>query len=365
MKRRKLQRRKGHSPAEPVDATDPHSLLAHIGRHLAWLKARGYCDDGLWTRRADLLEFCLWCVDRGVERPPDLNRTVMDLYQRYLSQRPKKDGSPLTPQTQGKKLTAIAKYCKWLVRERLVAYDPAAELEMPRRQIRLPQAVLTIDEVERILAVPDIRTPLGLRNRAILETLYATGMRRSELLRLLLEDLQLNRGVISVQLGKGGKDRFVPVGERAAAWITKYLRESRPALEVTIGERAVFLSSRGNSIAPHHLTDLVAGLIKAAGVDKKGGCHLLRHTAATLMLEGGADIRFIQQMLGHADIKTTQVYTRVSLHKLKSVHGATHPGAKLARRPNADRDEAPPQEELLEALDETTEDLPSLELPDP
>ena len=143
----------------------------------------------------------------------------------------------------------------------------------------------------------------------------------------------------------------MPVVERAAAWITKYLRESRPLLEIDSRERAVFLSSRGNPIAPHHLTDLVGGMIKESGVNKPGGCHLLRHTAATLMLEGGADIRFIQQMLGHADIKTTQVYTRVSLHKLKAVHGATHPGAKLARRSEAESAEPPTREELLAALE--------------
>jgi len=346
------QRRKGRSPAEPLPHSDPHSLSAHVGRHIAWLLARGYSEDGLWTRRADLVEMLSWCSERGIERPADLNRTVLDLYQRYISQRPKKDGNPLSPQTQGKKLMAVAKYCRWLARERLVLYDPAADLELPRRQVRLPQAVLTIDEVERILATPDITEPLGLRNRAILETLYATAMRRSELLNLRLEDLQVNRGVISIRQGKGSKDRYVPLGERAAAWVTKYLRDARPQLQTLRSERAVFLSARGTAIAPHYLTELVGRLIHEAGVDKPGGCHLLRHTAATLMLEGGADIRFIQQMLGHADISTTQVYTRVSIHQLKAVHEATHPGAKLERRGDSQRGTEPAtREELLEALE--------------
>ena len=179
-----------------------------------------------------------------------------------------------------------------------------------------------------MLAVPDPTTVLGLRDRAMLEMLYATGIRRSELLSLNLEHVELNRGVLSIRHGKGDKDRFVPIGERAAAWIRKYLVEARPKLMVYRDERAVFLSARGNRITDHYLTELVAKAIEESGIEQEGGCHLFRHTAATLMLEGGADIRFIQQMLGHADVKTTQVYTRVSLHQLKAVHAATHPGAQ-------------------------------------
>ncbi len=326
------QRRKGHSPAEPVPSDDPHSLTAHIGRHLAWLEGRRYSTPGLWTRRADLVEFCTWCEAREVTQPSHLNRTVIDLYQRHIAHRPKKGGSLLSVSTQSKKLLTVAKYCKWLARERLVAYDPAAELEMPRRAIRLPKAVLTAEEAERVLAVPDASSVLGLRDRTILEVLYATGIRRAELLNLDLEHLELNRGVIAIRHGKGDKDRYVPLGERTEAWIRKYLAESRPKLVVHADERAVFLSAPGNRIAEHYLTELVAKAIEDSGIDKRGGCHLFRHTAATLMLEGGADIRLIQQLLGHADLKTTQVYTRVSLHHLKAVHAATHPGARLGRR---------------------------------
>jgi integrase/recombinase XerD len=326
------QRRRGRSPGQPVDSDDPHSLTAHIGRHLTWLEGRGYSAPGLWTRRADLIQFCSWCADREITRPEDLNRTVIDLYQRYISLKPKHDGNLLSPITQIKKLQAVAKYCKWLVRERLIAYDPASELELPKRGIRLPKAVLTAEEAERVLAVPDSTTLLGLRDRTILEVLYATALRRSELLNLDLEHLDLSRGVISIRRGKGDKDRFVPLAERTEAWLRKYLVEARPKLMVYSDEKAVFLSLRGNRMAEHYLTELVAKAIEESGIDKRGGCHLFRHTAATLMLEGGADLRIIQQMLGHADISTTQVYTRVSLHHLKAVHAATHPGARLRSR---------------------------------
>jgi integrase/recombinase XerD len=326
------QRRRGHSPAEPVDTDDPHSIAAHIGRYIAWLEGRGYNESNLWTRRADLVEFSRWCQEREVTWPSHLSRSVIDLYQRYIAHRPKKDGNLLSLPTQSKKLATVAGYCKWLARERLIAHDPAAELELPRPGIRLPKAVLTAAEAEQVLAIPDASTVLGLRDRTMLETLYTTGIRRAELVHLDLEHIELNRGVISVRRGKGDKDRFVPLAERTEAWIRRYLTDSRPQLLVHSDERAVFLSVRGNRIAETYVTELAAKAIDASGIGKRGGCHLFRHTAATLMLEGGADVRVIQQMLGHSDIKTTQVYTRVSLHHLKAVHAATHPGARLGRR---------------------------------
>jgi len=195
------RQRKGHSPAEPLEHTDPHGLAAHVGRYLGWLEGRGYSDSGLWTRRADLVEFCTWCQEREILRPEDLNRTVIDLFQRFLAHRPKADGNFLSLFTQSKKLTAVAKYCKWLARERLVAYDPAAELVLPRKGIRLPKAVLTADEAERVLGVPDPSTVLGLRDRAILEVFYSTGIRRTELVNLDLEHVELNRRNLSMSFG--------------------------------------------------------------------------------------------------------------------------------------------------------------------
>jgi integrase/recombinase XerD len=338
-------KRKGHSPAEPLEYTDPHSLKAHVGRYLGWLEGRGYSESGLWTRRADLKEFCDWCSEREIHRPTDLNRTVIDLYQRFIFHRPKASGEPLSLHTQRKKLGVVSKYCKWLARERLVPFDPSAELELPRRGIRLPKAVLTAEEAERVLGVPDVDTVLGLRDRAILEVFYATGIRRSELVHLDLEHIELTRGVLSIRRGKGDKDRFVPLAERTAAWVRKYLVESRPRLLVHRDLRAVFLSTRGKRIAQNYLTELVRKAIEESGIDKRGGCHLFRHTAATLMLEGGADLRFIQQLLGHADVKTTQVYTRVSLHQLKAVHAATHPGARLRPRGEAEGTQAAHEEQ--------------------
>ena len=187
-----------------------------------------------------------------------------------------------------------------------------------------------------MLAIPDTATVLGLRDRAILELLYSTGLRRQELIDLEVSSLDLARGVIAVRLGKGRKDRFVPVSRRAASWIARYLTTSRPALLAGSSCRAVFVTTHRGPMSPERMTVLVRRYVEAAALGKRGSCHLFRHTVATLMLEGGADLRFVQALLGHADISTTQLYTRVAIRSLQAVHQQAHPGSrppKLAARP--------------------------------
>jgi len=198
---------------------------------------------------------------------------------------------------------------------------------------------------------------LGLRDRAILEMLYSTGIRRTELVNLLVHDLDVNRETVFVRLGKGKKDRIVPGGERAVAWACRYLYEVRPRIVVEPDCGRLFLSREGGPIAGATLTDLVRDYVIASGVGKAGACHIFRHTMATLMLEGGADVRFIREMLGHANLQTTQIYTHVSIQKLKAIHDATHPGAKLkpaASRAADVKTEAEPAV-LLQALDAEAE----------
>ncbi|MCC7381173.1 MAG: tyrosine-type recombinase/integrase [Deltaproteobacteria bacterium] len=196
---------------------------------------------------------------------------------------------------------------------------------------------LTATGAERVLGEPDIKTPIGLRDRAILETLYSTGIRRSELVHLALYDLDVERGTLMVRHGKGGKDRMVPIGDRAVAWIERYLAE-RSSMVVPPDPGNVFLTLEGKPISEAGLSEKVRAYVEASGIGKKGSCHLMRHTCATLMVEGGADIRFVQELLGHVRLDTTQIYTHVSIRKLKQVHSATHPGAKLERR-NAEDEE--------------------------
>jgi DNA primase catalytic core len=180
-----------------------------------------------------------------------------------------------------------------------------------------------------------IHDPLGLRDRALMETLYSTGMRRLELANLKLYDLDTERGTVTIRQGKGKKDRMIPIGERAAAWVEKYVREARPKLVVEPDDHTVFLSNAGEPFCLDHLSDLVREHVDAANIGKRGACHMFRHVMATLMLDNGADIRYIQEMLGHADLKTTQIYTQVSIRQLKRIHAATHP-ARLPQQSPAD-----------------------------
>lgn len=197
----------------------------------------------------------------------------------------------------------------------------------------------------------------------MLETLYSTGMRRMELIGLKLYDIDVDRGTVMIRQGKGKKDRMIPIGDRALAWIDKYLTEVRPELVAGLDDGVLYLTNLSEPFTPNRLTQLVRNYVQAAGIGKTGACHLFRHTMATLMLEHGADIRFIQEMLGHADVSTTQIYTQVSIRQLKEIHTATHP-ARLEKQQDtqagqAEADENEEQaDELLSALAAETEDDP-------
>ena len=191
--------------------------------------------------------------------------------------------------------------------------------------IRLPKAVLSAKEAEVVLSKPDLNDPCGVRDRAMLEVFYSCGIRRRELANLQLYDIDAERKTLMVRQGKVKKDRLIPIGKRALEWIDRYLHESRPMLLVNTKEQTLFLSTLGQPLEPDSLTEYVRRYVDTADIGKKGSCHLFRHTMATLMLENGADIRYIQAMLGHAELSTTQIYTQVSIRKLQQIHGMTHP----------------------------------------
>lgn len=310
---------------------DPDSLAVYLERFLSALAMRNFSPDTIRDRRHGLSVFVLWCAERGIERPHEVTKPVLERYQRHLYYRRKPDGEPLSFRTQAQRLIPIRAWFKWLARENYILSNPASELELPRPEKRLPALVLTAEEAEAIMAVPDVTAPLGLRDRAMLEVLYATAIRRSELVNLKLFDVDHARAVLMVRQGKGNKDRVVPLGERAKAWLAAYRDKVRPGLVVGRDPGALFLSRDGRPLDPKRLSEKVRGYVEAAGTGKPGSCHLLRHTAATLMLEGGADIRFIQALLGHESLETTQIYTRVSAAKLAEIHAATHPGVRLTR----------------------------------
>ena len=246
-------------------------------------------------------------------------------------------------------MVPIRAWFKWLARQNYILYNPASDIEMPRLERRLPKHILTVEESEQIINQPDTTTPTGIRDRAILETLYSTGMRRMELINLKLFDIDPDRGTVMVRQGKGRKDRMIPIGERALKWIEKYQSDVRPELSTPNDEGILFLTHLSDAFTPNRLTQMVRDYIDAADIGKRGSCHLFRHTIATLMLENGADVRFIQAMLGHVSLETTQIYTQVSIRKLKDIHTATHP-AKLQRTKTIDWQDGDEETQLLETL---------------
>ncbi len=271
-------------------------------------------------------------------RPGDVTPLMIERYQHHLFHYRKRNGQPLSLTTQSQALTSVRRWFWWMHRQHHLEHNPTADMQLPRGERRLPRHAMSEGEVEAVLAQADISTPLGLRNRAMLETLYSTGLRREEVLSLQLTDIDRQRGLLLVRCGKGKKDRYVPVGQRALAWIDKYLAEVRPQLQRDAAPPALFLTKNGRAMHPNYFSAMVRKYLENAGVAKAGACHLFRHATATLMLENGADVRFIQALLGHESLRTTQIYTHVSITHLREVHERTHP-ARLSRlQGSEDRD---------------------------
>jgi len=321
-------RKKGtHTPRATIgDVRDPDSLHHYLQRFNAWQAERNYSPKTVQGRDDVLRYFIAWLDERGIGRPHEVTKPIIERYQSHLFVYRKKDGQPLSARTQHGRITPIRAWFKWLAKQNFILYNPASDLDLPRMEKRLPKHILSVKEAETVLAVPDLSSSTGIRDRAMLEVLYSTGMRRMELINLKLHDLDAERGTVMVRQGKGKKDRMIPIGERAIAWVEKYRDDVRAGLSTGADEGTLFLTHLGEAFTPNRLTQMVRGYITQADIGKTGSCHLFRHTMATLMLENGADIRFIQAMLGHAELSTTQIYTQVSIRQLKAIHTATHPG---------------------------------------
>jgi integrase/recombinase XerD len=263
----------------------------------------------------DLRELCTYLVERGA----DLGTAQLDELAGFLTTL---SDRRLGARSQARYLSAVRGLYKYLLRTRLVARDPTELLDAPRKTRRLP-TLLGTGEVLALLEAPDASTPTGIRDRAMLTLMYASGLRVSELVTLGLDDLRPADGLVRV-MGKGEKQRLVPVSERAITAVDVYLRGVRGAW-ARPGERALFVTARGRGMTRQGFWKLLQRHAVNAGITKALSPHKLRHSFATHLLEGGADLRAVQTMLGHADISTTQVYTHVVADRLKSVHARYHP----------------------------------------
>jgi integrase/recombinase XerD len=312
--------------APPVPTAGIERLILDF---LAYLELeRGLSRNTLEAYRSDLLQFGAFLDRRelGVEevRHGDLAAFLSELGG---------GSAPVAAATLGRKVACLRSFYRHLRREGTIEHDPTAELRGPRKSRRLPR-VLSRDQVARLLAQPRGSDPRALRDRALLETMYACGLRASEAVGLELGDVDLEEGVLCAR-GKGSKERLVPIGRQAVAALEAYCSRGRPVLlgagvdrsRSANGGGRVFLNRRGSGLTRQGLYKIVQGHARSAGLEEKMSPHTLRHTFATHLLAGGCDLRSLQEMLGHADLATTQVYTHLSAERLKDAYFSAHPRA--------------------------------------
>ncbi len=282
---------------------------------MLWLE-QGLSGNTLDAYRSDLEGLAKWLKPRGAKL---LSASRADLFG-YLEHCVKRGARP---RTTARLLSSIRRFYRYLVREKLTKDDPTALIDAPKLGRPLPKS-LTEEQVEKLLNVPDINTPRGLRDRAMLEALYATGLRVSELVNLLSMQVNLTEGVVRV-VGKGDKERLVPLGEEAIKWINRYIAEGRPDLTKRKPTPVLFPGNRGEALTRQAFWHNIKRYARAAGIQTALSPHTLRHAFATHLLNHGADLRVVQMLLGHADLSTTQIYTHVASERLKSLHAQHHP----------------------------------------
>ena len=292
-------------------------LLARVTDYIAL--EQGLSPRTIEAYQRDLARFAEYADGKGIAAPADITATVMREYVYHL-----KDLG-LSPASIRRNISALRTYFRFLVGDGLVAKDPSERLETPQRWRSLPE-VLTIEEVQRLLASPTLDDTLVFRDRALLELAYGAGLRVSEWITLGVRDLLLDEGLVRV-FGKGSKERLVPIGRSAIAAAAVYLRELRPRLEHGEGKGVLFLNARGRPLTRMGAWKILRGHVDRAAITKHVSPHTLRHSFATHLLEGGADLRAVQEMLGHSDIATTQIYTHVDREYLRQVHRSYHPRA--------------------------------------
>ncbi|MBS4030805.1 MAG: site-specific tyrosine recombinase XerD [Clostridiales bacterium] len=280
---------------------------------------KGLAKNTLESYNRDLRSFCTYLKQHGVESIEKATRAEIVGYLLSLQ----KSGKATA--TLSRNLASIRSFCNYLFHEKVIAENPATDLESPKLEKKLPR-VMTPDEIDRLLEQPDSLQVTGVRDKAMLEVIYATGIRVSELMSLDVGDINLEAGFIRCT-GKGSKERLVPLGSVAIRNVDQYLAGSRPKLVRHNGEAALFVNQHGNRLTRQGFWKILKKYARQANITKDVTPHTIRHSFATHLLENGADLRSVQEMLGHADISTTQIYTQVTKRKLKDVYEKTHPRA--------------------------------------
>lgn len=275
-----------------------------------------------------LNRFFKYLEQNNIKNITDVTNDTIRNYQTHLYEEINKRGEPNSVQTQNNALKVVKQFFRFLCEENYIVSDPAKEITYAKAPKRLPRSILTKTETRKVLRTPDTKTILGYRDRAILEVLYSAGIRKEEINKLLLQDVDYHDGYIRINSGKGKKDRVVPIGKIACRYLENYIKAIRPSLIKDPYNNHLFLSMKGNSLSKNVVWGIVKKYSKQAKLKKPISPHTFRHTCATLMLRNKANIRHIQEMLGHASLDSTQIYSHVSITDLKEVHQKCHPREK-------------------------------------
>ena len=302
-------------------------MMEAIREYQDYLSQKGYVKNTAIEYGRHLTHFYHW-VRKKYKKTDPKDITKEHIYQFQISllgYKSEATGDLISTETKRKKLRAIKNFFRFLYTRDYILIDPSSAMEYPKPEYHLPRGLLTRAEVKRLFRMPDIHAALGLRDRAVMELFYSTAIRLAELTNIRFVDIDLDENVLKVK-GKFRKERFVPVGSIAKKYIQFYLEKSRPMLLKDKRITFLFLSKRGRMIPTATVSCFMRRYVKKAGIRKKFvNCHSLRHSCATHMLEAGADVRYIQELLGHASLVTTQIYTRVAIRGLKKAHHKYHP----------------------------------------
>lgn len=302
-------------------------LATQVQRFLDHLTVeRGLSPNTVVAYRRDLAKYRAFLAARDVRDARKVDEHAVAAFVARLSASTHDDGKPYRAASVVRALSSVRSLHRFLMREGESSRDPAAGVVRPKLPRSLPRP-LSVDDVMKLLAAPPAGTPAGLRDRAVLETLYGAGLRVSELVGLDVDDVDLEGGSVRV-FGKGGKEREVPLGRYARAAIGAYLRRTRPGLATPRSRSALFLNQRGGRLTRQGCSKMLAAHVERAGIHKRVTPHTLRHSFATHLLEGGADVRVVQELLGHASVATTQIYTLVTKEHLREVYFTAHPRAR-------------------------------------
>ena len=300
-------------------------LTDALRRYLNYMLAVGRSRHTVRGAKSALKQLIQFLESFGVTEVTLFDADALMRYREDLAWRLTPKGTPLTVRSQLELLGHLAAFCRFLVAQGWLLVDPSVKIPRPKKPRRLPRSIMEPKDIEQLMALPDMQKLRGYRDRVMLEVLYSTALRREEIANLTLVDVDTDGGYVFVREGKGGKDRVVPLGRSVCDLVKSYLRGIRPDWVNAAHDRHLFLNRWGRRMDPNSVWAVVRKYVTLAGIDKPASTHSLRHSCATHMLRNGAPIRQLQEMLGHASLETTQLYTRVTINDLRAMHAKFHP----------------------------------------